>query len=209
MTDPPFKYDSEGFMRGKGMMSRRKYTHEIINEFGTSFNPHPFLSLLPRIMKKFNLFTFCNKTLIADYLNFAIKNDYLYDVLVWQKPCPIPTKNRHYLSDIEYCIYIKESGATFNNNLPFNYYRKVQCFDAPNNHKRRIDHPTPKPYELIKRLIAVGSNEGDIVLDPFMGSGTTAIAAKLLRRRFIGFEINEKFVKVAQQRLNQKLINNF
>lgn len=64
-------------------------------------------------------------------------------------------------------------------------------------------HPTQKPIELIERLICDSTKEGDLVLDCFMGSGTTAIAAKKLNRNFIGFEIQEKYVEIAQQRLKQ------
>jgi len=67
--------------------------------------------------------------------------------------------------------------------------------------KRNI-HPTVKPIKLMSYLITMGSREGDIVLDPFVGSGTTAIACKLLNRRYIGIDNNEEYIKIAQARLN-------
>jgi len=67
-------------------------------------------------------------------------------------------------------------------------------------------HPTQKPLELIKILINNYSKEGDTVLDPFMGSGTTAVACKQLRRNFIGFELSQKYVDIANKRLSQETI---
>ena len=64
-----------------------------------------------------------------------------------------------------------------------------------------VGHPTQKPIEIIKKIILNSSIENDIVLDPFLGSGTTAVAAKMLNRKFIGIEIEPKYVKIAQDRL--------
>jgi len=65
----------------------------------------------------------------------------------------------------------------------------------------KIDHPTPKPSELFKWCIEKYSEPGDLILDPFMGSGTTAVACKLLDRNFIGIEINPDYVDIANKRL--------
>ena len=65
------------------------------------------------------------------------------------------------------------------------------------------NHPTQKPVKLIKRLIQASSNKGDTVLDPFMGSGTTAVAAILEDRKFIGFETNKEYFDKANARLKQ------
>lgn len=76
---------------------------------------------------------------------------------------------------------------------------------------KRIDgskavHPTQKPEALIRRLIETATNEEDLVLDCFMGSGTTAVACKQLNRNFIGFELSEEYCKIAEKRLQQKTI---
>jgi len=62
-------------------------------------------------------------------------------------------------------------------------------------------HPTEKPHILIEKLIEYFSKEGDVVLDPFIGSGTTAVACKKLNRNFIGFEISEEYCDIANKRL--------
>jgi len=66
---------------------------------------------------------------------------------------------------------------------------------------RKNFHPTVKPLKLMSYLITLGSRRNDIVLDPFIGSGTTAIAAKMLGRRYIGFELNEEYHKIAEARI--------
>jgi DNA modification methylase len=81
------------------------------------------------------------------------------------------------------------------------------------NEIERTDHPAQYPEELIERIILTGTNEGEIVLDPFMGSGTTAVVAKKLNRHFIGYEIVKEYIEMATERIenrcNNKIINLF
>jgi site-specific DNA-methyltransferase (adenine-specific) len=71
------------------------------------------------------------------------------------------------------------------------------------NYKDKKFHPFQKPLALLKRVVELGSREGEIVLDPFMGSGTTAVASKMLNRKFIGFEIDPQWIKIAENRLSE------
>jgi site-specific DNA-methyltransferase (adenine-specific) len=68
-------------------------------------------------------------------------------------------------------------------------------------HAERVDHPTQKPLEIIERMVKASCPPGGVVLDPFMGSGTTALAAKRLGRHFTGFELNPDYCAVAAARL--------
>lgn len=72
---------------------------------------------------------------------------------------------------------------------------------------RDCKHPTVKPVKLMSYLIAIGSWPGDLILDPFMGSGTTLVAAKKLGRRFIGVEISEEYCAIAVKRLWQGVLD--
>jgi site-specific DNA-methyltransferase (adenine-specific) len=68
-------------------------------------------------------------------------------------------------------------------------------------HAERVDHPTQKPLEIIERMLKASCPPGGTVLDPFMGSGTTALAARKLGRHFVGFELNQDYCEIIQQRL--------
>ena len=79
--------------------------------------------------------------------------------------------------------------------------------DNPRNrgvHKRKNNHPTVKPLELMKYLIKMVTREGQTVLDPFMGSGTTGIAAENLGREWIGIDLNKEYCKIAKARIQKE-----
>ena len=67
------------------------------------------------------------------------------------------------------------------------------------------EHPTQKPEKLIERLILASSKEGDVILDPFVGSGTTSVVAKKLNRRYCGIEINEEYCLMTEKRIKNLL----
>lgn len=71
-----------------------------------------------------------------------------------------------------------------------------------------INHPTPKPKKFIKEILLMFSKEGDVVLDPFIGSGSVAIACLQTNRDFIGFEIDEQYCKIANDRLKKMKLKN-
>lgn len=64
-------------------------------------------------------------------------------------------------------------------------------------------HPTEKPEKLLERIILIGSKENDVILDPFMGSGTTGVVAKKLNRKFIGIEIDKNYFNMAKERIQK------
>lgn len=69
--------------------------------------------------------------------------------------------------------------------------------------KEKTDYPTQKPVALYERMVLASSNEGDLVLDPFCGSGTTLVAAKKHNRNYIGIDINDRAIEIAQKRLDK------
>jgi len=75
------------------------------------------------------------------------------------------------------------------------------------HNKFRDEHPCQLPIHLLERIILMASNEGDVILDPFNGTGTTAIAAKRLGRHYIGFELDEKYVQITKQKLAREESN--
>ena len=98
------------------------------------------------------------------------------------------------------------SGAKSEQVFNDNYYpESILNFSGASMRIKR-QHPTQKPVELISYLIKTYSNENDIILDPFLGSGTTAVACKQLKRNFIGIEISEKYCEIARERLRQEVL---
>lgn len=113
----------------------------------------------------------------------------------------MPLSNNHFLNDTEYCLCIHEKGVGWNVEVGSKVKRK--CYMTPVNKedKNNYMHPNCKPIEILSNFIINSSNENDIIFDPFMGSGSTCLAAKRLNRQYIGFEINEKWYNVASDRL--------
>jgi len=153
-----------------------------------------------RLMKVFNLYVWSDKNLLPFYLNFALNHNLLYDILVYAKIDPLPTFASSYLSDTEYCVFLRESGAFFNSSLSYEDYRKVML-ERTNKVYKKYGHPTVKHLWMVEKTLKISSKEGDIVLDPFIGSGTTAIAAENLNRFWIGIEINKEYAEITKRRL--------
>ena len=117
-----------------------------------------------------------------------------------QVPQPSFFKNK-WRNGYELCLYVtKGVPKTFN----FQEQREMRDSYIYLNTRRETQHPTEKPLEFIKRLVRVSSNPGDLVLDPFMGSGTTAVACKQLGRQFLGFERDRGYLKMARERLRKR-----
>lgn len=113
---------------------------------------------------------------------------------IWEKTNPSPMNGQViWLSGIECCVYGKKKNATFNEHC------KNTVFRFPTV-KGKL-HPTQKPIDLMKYLIEVSSNENDIVLDPFMGSGSTGVACINTNRSFIGIELDKTYFDIAKERI--------
>lgn len=114
--------------------------------------------------------------------------------IIWEKTNPSPMNGGHiWLSGIEMAVYFKKPKATYNQHC------KNVVVRFPSG--RSKVHPTEKPLSLFKHLVAISSNENDIVFDPFLGSGTTAVAALELNRRYLGAELHPPYFAIAQNRI--------
>lgn len=113
--------------------------------------------------------------------------------------------NNTYANDTEYCIFARENGVKLYGN--YETKRKYYISNINTQDKEKYIHPTIKPIQIIKNLIINSSNENDIVLDCFSGSGTTCVACKELNRKFIGIEIDPEYHKISIDRLNGILAN--
>jgi len=150
-------------------------------------------------------------SILQEELNLRICN-----LITWFKRNAMPNVScKTFTHSCEYIIWAVNNRSDKASNWIFNYQlmKKInggkQMRDmwdipmTPKSEKWAGKHPTQKPEALLERIILAGSNEGDLILDPFMGSGTTAVVAKRLNRNFIGFETNKSFVDICYRRLER------
>lgn len=125
------------------------------------------------------------------------------DVIIWQKRNPMPRNtNRRYVQDMEFAIWAvkKNSKWVFNKQLGVPYNRAFFVTSTVAG-AEKLGHPTQKSLELMKKLMFIHTNPGELVMDPFMGSGSTGAAALELNRNFIGVEMSPKYFIMAKNRL--------
>lgn len=156
-----------------------------------------------RVMKKVNIIIWFSKLQMQHILNYFLNlkdKEIYFEPLVWKKTNPTPMTNNTWLPDLEYAFHFREKGVPLNNG----YEIKNKGYVSPLNKKDKdlYDHPTIKPLEFVKQHILHITQENDIILDPFFGSGTTGEACLLTNRNFIGIEKDPHYFKIAQDRLN-------
>lgn len=115
-------------------------------------------------------------------------------LLVWNKTNMNGTPNRYYMNKLEFILMLSKRPERRINNMG-----QCNLLNIPNILGNKV-HPTEKPYLLMKVFIENSSNEGQIVLDPFMGAGSTGVACRELKRDFIGIEIDERYFNVAKKK---------
>lgn len=144
-----------------------------------------------------HFYTFCNTNDITNYLYTARKVGFkLHNIISMIKDTGMP--NRWYYKQTELVLFFRKGKAK-----PINDYTSRDNIHVtmPKQSSGKL-HITQKPYDFIEKLVYNSSKEGEVVLDPFAGSGTTLLAAQNLGRLFVGFEINENYFKIAQKRIS-------
>lgn len=162
---------------------------------------YSILDELCRVQDKINAYVWCSKAQLRFLLDYYDDKRCAIDVLTWHKTNPTPTCNNTYLSDTEYCVFARQRGVK----LYGTYHTKHKYYVSPANvadKKKYGGHPTIKPLEIIKNFVTNSSLRGGVILDCFMGSGTTGVAAKELGRSFIGIEIDKKYFDIAKKRID-------
>lgn len=165
------------------------------------FDLQQWLKQIVRVCKG-SVYIFCGTEQVSEIRKFLVDSKYSTRLIIWQKTNPSPMNgDKIWLSGVECCVYGKLSGATFNYHCKNTVMRYPVC-----SGKQKI-HPTQKPLQLFKYLIQASSNYGDVVLDPFSGSGTTAIACSELDRKFICIEKDIQYYNLSVERLNKLRLN--
>ena len=195
VMDPPYEMDTSG---GGAFGSFNKLYHSSLTSISKGIS-NDVLDLLIQKMKAINIYIWCNKAQLRQYLDYLDDRECMIDLLTWHKTNPTPTCNNKYLSDTEYLVFAREKGVKLYGS--YETKRKYWVTSLNTDDKKRYGHPTIKPLNIIKNLIENSSKQGGVVLDPFMGSGTTAVAAKQLGRHYIGFEIDPTYYGIAVKRV--------
>lgn len=120
-------------------------------------------------------------------------------MIIWDRGNSPIIEPIRFLPTVEYVFWITKKQKTPKINSKYLSFKEVWRINPAKNNP----HPAPFPEELVSRCINATTTKDDIVLDPFLGSGTTAVACKKLQRHFIGIEINPEYCKMAEERLNK------
>jgi len=202
LTDPPYNV-SRKHQLGFSNMGRKGM------DFGNwdyDFNQFEWLDNIFKITKKG-----CSVIIFNDWKNlgdiakklekegFVIK-----DIIRWIKNNPMPRNvNRRYVTDYEFAIWaIKPGKKWIFNKDSTKVYERAEFKQPIVTSKNRI-HPTQKPIKLLEQIIKLHSNKGDIIFDPFSGSGSTGIAAVSQNRKFILVEKDKKIYEMSKKQFDQ------
>lgn len=177
-------------------------------EWDKAFDESCLRQLIPKIKKGGSLLTF------HSFFQFGILQEVLSelefkDKIIWEKTNPMPrNRDRRYVSNIEEASwYVKNGDKWTFNRQGKNYDSCVYRFPSESGGGFTRYHPCQKNINLITELVKRHSNENDIILDPFIGSGTTAIAAINTNRNYIGFELDTAYCNVANKRIQDVVRN--
>lgn len=199
LTDIPYgNVTKNGEERAKHPGQLRSMNKEYADI--VTFDLEMFLEQIYRLCKG-SAYIFCGiEQLSKIFSYFDAKSDMSTRQCLWHKSNPSPVNGQYYwIHAIENCVFAKKRKTTFNQHC------KHGVWDFPVGRSKR--HKTEKPLKLFEYLIESSTNEGDIVFDPCIGSGTTAEAALNLNRKFIGIDIIQECVDMSNDRLKNLLHN--
>ncbi|MFC2088192.1 DNA-methyltransferase [Calditrichota bacterium] len=187
LTDIPYSVVSRD---SNGLRVLDKESADIM-----TFDIDQFLAELVRVCKG-SIYVFCGTEQVSFIRDYLVKAGLSTRLIIWEKSNPSPMNGDYiWLSGVETCVFGKFAGATFNEHC------KNSVLKFPTG--RSKIHPTEKPLKLFKYLVEVSSKEGDLVIDPCIGSGTTAIACMETKRNYIGFELYEEYYKKCISRIEK------
>ena len=212
LTDPP--YNLGNFMKGRDT-NLKKMRENFFGAAGwddLTFEEweesmEEFFEESARVLKKGGaMVVFMAIIKVETLIRIAEHHKLYYKTTgIWHKSNPMPRNmNLHFVNSTEawvYFTYGKRTG-TFNNEgkLIHDFF---ETGVAANGERKFGKHPTQKPVALMEHFIKILSNEGDLILDPFMGSGSTGVAAIRNKRNFIGVELNEGYLQIATKRIRE------
>lgn len=204
LTDPPYNIGEHS--TGNLSFKNRENVNNDIAEWDKGFDPTLLVNDFIRVLKPTgNLFIFCSYNLIGKYHELLDDKFDSFNFMAWHKTNPTPKfRKAGFLNSIELIVACWNKGHNWNfgkQNEMHNFIEGPICMGS--ERLKDPKHPTQKPLYPLKHILNIASNEGDVVLDPFMGVGSTGVASLQLNRKFIGFELDEKYYDASLKRLKQ------
>ena len=213
VIDPPYKIVAGGcrkvadnecagiFNKRRESNKRTDWVEEVRTGKMFKHNDIKFEQWLPELYRvmadKSHSYLMINSRNLSELQNKAEQAGFKFqNLLIWDKGNVTP--NRYYMQAYECILMLRKCGAkTITNKGTSNILR------VPNiiGNKK---HPSEKPVELLEIMINNSTNDGDTVIDMFMGSGSTGVACKNLNRKFIGIELDGKYFDIAKERIEQQ-----
>ena len=203
VSDPPYRVQQHGSSGLSGIFKTKTGVEKELNSKLFQHNEvevTDYASELFRVLKPDNhCYIMTNDFNLINFLNvFTDVGFHFTKLIIWDKQNKIA--NPYYMQQVEYILFMSKGRTKQINNCGTSNLLSISNIQNKNN-----DHPTEKPVELMEILIKNSSKEGDLVMDPFVGVGATALACKNLNRNFIGCEIDKKYYDTAMERLNSGL----
>ena len=214
-ADPPYFLSNDGFTCQNGKMvkvNKGDWDKSKGAEENHKYNL-AWLSACKKVLKKDGTIWISGTQHVIFDIGFALQQlgFKILNMITWEKPNPAPNLScRYFTHSAELLIWASKSEKskhTFNYDLMREenggkQMKSVWTFTAPKNSEKTFGkHPTQKPIDLLNRIIKASTNKGDIVLDPFLGSGTTAVSCVLNNRKYIGIEKEKEYFELAKKRV--------
>lgn len=201
ITDPPYNISTENNF--KTMRNPRSGIN--FGKWDHNFDLLNWIEDYSKLLKKDgSIIIFCS----YKYLSFIVEkleslSINVKDVLIWRKSNPMPRNlNRRYVQDMEFAIWGVKKNAKWVFNKPEEIPYLRSMFEAPVvSGYEKTGHPTQKSLVIMENLIKIHTNENQLIIDPFMGSGTTGVASIKLKRKFIGIEKDPRYYLMAEKRI--------
>ena len=200
ITDPPYNISRDNNFHTMGRAGID------FGEWDKNFDLTSWIKSCDPLLKKGgNIVIFNDWKNMSHIVDALEKNGFeIKDLIRWEKTNPMPrNRDRRFITDYEFAVWaVKKGGKWTFNRLSDTYERpKIVCGLTSKREKLNGGHPTQKPIEVMEWLIDRLTDEDDLVLDPFMGSGSTGVACLNTNRSFIGIELDENYFNIAKKRI--------
>lgn len=204
LTDPPYKMNhSTGGCTNIGLKNKWQGNIKAGNTVMNFDLNIKFLDWLPEVYRVLksgsHCYIFCNDKNVQELLNEATKCGFREsNILVWVKNNATP--NRYYMKNLEFVLFLYKGKAK-----PINNMGSKCAIEVKNINGKQKLHATQKPIDLLEIYIKNSSKQRDVVLDLFMGSGSTGVACVNTNRKFIGIELDKGYFEIASERISKVL----